>query len=107
MSTSPTKIVLVNTSVFEGESFPNRYKLSPRYDLGSFVAIRRIFFVFHVANPSKLFLQTPRQARLYSHGGSPKGLCRCFAPASLQISMALPMARKMKSLSALAALKVQ
>ena len=39
-------------SVFEGESFPNRYKLSPRYYLVSFVAICRKFFVFHVAIPS-------------------------------------------------------
>src|ERR1041384_6498037 len=34
-TTSTTRIVLVKLSVFEGESFSNRYKLSPRCDLCS------------------------------------------------------------------------
>src|SRR3954471_11716401 len=36
--------------VFEGESFSNRYKLSPRCDLGS--CNRRKIFVFYATNPS-------------------------------------------------------
>ena len=49
-TTSTTRIVLVKLSVFEGESFSNRYKLSSRCDLGS--CNRRKIFVFYATNPS-------------------------------------------------------